>query len=146
MNKCKNCGANLTKFQKDLCPYCGCKNPIDNFKDGTNTTQAIDQIEEFDKDFKIKSFKIYILLLSFLGIFGIDQFYISKIRDGLARLMINLCFFLILFLGIYLSNKELLLLSILLPLGILFLIYFIYGIVLFIIKKHPKDKNGVFLK
>ena len=29
MPKCKYCNENITKFDKEYCPYCGCK--MDNF-------------------------------------------------------------------------------------------------------------------
>lgn len=144
--KCKNCGNNLTKFNKEICPYCGIKDPIDDYLDSSNTTQAIDKIYEEDKNFKQKDFKKYCFLLMFLGIFGIDSIYLGKIYNLVVRLICNVCFFLILFLSIYLSNDSLLVLSILLPIGILFLFYLIYGLIILFLDKKPKDKNGVYLK
>ena len=28
MPNCRNCGARITKFDKDICPVCGTKNPL----------------------------------------------------------------------------------------------------------------------
>ena len=36
MPKCKECGETITKFDKEICPYCGCKDPIDKDREETH--------------------------------------------------------------------------------------------------------------
>ena len=146
MLKCKNCGARLTKFNKEICPYCGCKNPIEHYEEDSCVTQTIDQVYVEDKNFKQHSLNIYYVLSMFLSIFSVDLFYIGKIKSGLIRLGINIAFYLVLFLTIYFSDNALLVLSLLLPFGILYLVYLIFGIIKLAMKKSPFDKKGVTLK
>lgn len=146
MLKCKNCGARLTKFNKEICPYCGCKKPIEHYVEDSCVTQSIDQVYFEDKNFKQHSLNIYYVLSMFLSIFSADLFYIGRIKLGLIRLGINIAFYLALFLTIYFSDNALLILSVLLPFGILYFVYLVFGIVKLVIKKSPFDEKGVTLK
>ncbi|MEG2639940.1 MAG: hypothetical protein RR909_00280 [Bacilli bacterium] len=81
MLKCKNCDHKLTKFDRDLCPYCGARNPIDDSSTETiDVTQIIDNIENIDhkEKFVRKSRKTYIILMMILGIFSAHLFYIKR--------------------------------------------------------------------
>lgn len=146
MFTCKNCHEKLTKFDKDICPYCGTKNPILDDEDSSDTTKTIDIIKENDKSLMKHNNLVFNLLLMFLGMFSIDLFYIKKIKNALIRLLVNVLFFVILFLIIYLINNELLILSLVLPFSVLFVFYFILGLISLISGKRIKDFNGVYLR
>lgn len=144
--KCKNCGVELTKFDKEFCPHCGEKNPILDFHDSSDTTQTLDKVLDEDKNFKIKSFKLFSIFLAFLGFFAAELFYIGKIKQALINLSINIVLYVILFMIIYFSNTELLVLALLLPFAIIFAVYLILGIIFYFKKFNIKDKFGVYLK
>ncbi len=146
MLKCRNCGQKLTKFHKEMCPYCGIKNPIEDFTDSSDTTQAIDKIKEEELVFNEKSYRNYTLFSLFLGIFSVDLFYLGFKTLALMRLLINFGIWLVSFLTIFLINNDLLIVSIFAPLGVLYLLYFFYGLFKLIKRNHIKDKNGVYLK
>ena len=43
MPSCRNCGARLSKFDKDICPVCGAKNPLEGVSSETiDITSQID--------------------------------------------------------------------------------------------------------
>ena len=146
MLKCKNCGQKLTKFNKEFCPYCGIKNPIEDFTDSSDTTQAIDKIREEKLVFDEKSYRNYSLFSIFLGVFSIDLFYLGFKTLALMRLLINFAIWLVSFLTIFLINNDLLIVSIFVPLGVLYILYLFYGLFKLLKRKHIKDKNGVYLK
>ena len=63
MPNCRNCGTRLTKFEKDLCPICGCKNPLEGVSSETiEITSQIGGISEELKDYHQKSRSICFLL------------------------------------------------------------------------------------
>lgn len=147
MLKCRNCGEKLTKFNKEFCPYCGVKNPIEKFVDSSDTTQAIDKIKEEDLAFNEKSYKVYSLFSIFLGFFSVDLFYLGFTNLALIRLLVNFGLWLVAFLTIYLINNSLVLIAIFVPLAFLYFLYLLYGIFKFFkMKNNLKDKNGVYLK
>lgn len=147
MPKCKNCGENITKFDKEICPFCGCKNPLDaDYTQTSDVTQTLDTLgnEEIKQEFKKHSRLLTSVFCGLGGIFSLDLFYLGFIKEGLIRLGINILFFLVIFLPIGLLLKDSWLLATLLPLGILYLVYIVIGIITFFNHK-KKDKNGVFL-
>lgn len=146
MLKCKNCGERLTKFDKEMCPYCGTKNPIENMKDSSDTTQTLDKILSEDSNYSIKSYKLWLILMMCLGMFSADLFYLKKYKNAIIRLSMNIIIFLIFFLSIYLSNNSMIVLAILLPIGFLFLFYLALGLFFLVKNRHPKDSDGVYLK
>lgn len=143
---CKNCHEKLTKFDKDLCPYCGTKNPLIDDGNSSDTTKTIDVVKSEDINFHEKSNLTFNLLLMFLGTFGIDQFYIGNIKTALIRLSINIVFYFVIFILIFVINKNLVLLASLLPLGILLIFYLVLGIISLLNGRRVKDSNGVYLK
>ncbi|HBS10641.1 MAG TPA: hypothetical protein DEA28_02825 [Firmicutes bacterium] len=151
MPKCKYCHKNISKFDKDRCPYCGGVNPLEGVNSVTcDITQVIDTCDDSntDSNFVQHSKKINSLLLMFLGIFGVDSFYLGFIKEGLLRLFINFILYAGLFCLFFFVNKFSLfnlIMSLILPFVILFAVYFIIGIVS-LFKKNKKDSNGVFLK
>ena len=148
MPKCKFCGESITKFDKDICPFCGEKKPLEGVQNETiDITQFIETLPEDDKHLKFKQHKkiVNILLCMFLGYFSADLFYIGFKKIGLIRLAINGSMHAIAFLALYFIGKVDLIRSILFPFFGVFAVYFINAIIL-IFTKDRKDANGVLLK
>lgn len=91
MPACRNCGARLTKFDKEVCPVCGTKNPLEGVtSDTVEMTSFIDM--EQNKDFRVKK-KSTMLFYSFLaGFTGLPFFYLHDIKKGIFCLILNLCY------------------------------------------------------
>ncbi len=150
MPKCKYCGQAITKFDKEICPYCGGKSPIDSENpQTTDITEAINTVSPTDEariNFKPKKKVINALLCMFLGIFGIDELYLGFKNRFLIRLSANAVCYIALILIFYFTKtieSNGLLFS--LPLIIVFCFWFIVGIFFFVIK-NKKDSSGAFLK
>lgn len=47
---CKNCHARITKFDKDICPVCGAKNPLDGVT--SDTIEITHEIDANNPEFK----------------------------------------------------------------------------------------------
>ncbi len=149
MPKCKNCGENITKFDKEICPFCGEKNPIDTTKEDTcDVTQTLNTINLNTKEqIHLKEHKkiINFVLCLFLGLFGADSFYLGFKKEGLIRILSTVliyggCFLLFYFL-VFTKN---LVLSLTVPFAVIYFIYIVLSIV--ILFKRSKDSNGVFLR
>ncbi len=87
---CKNCHRTIQKFDKDICPYCGTENPIeDNYvtKDVTGFIKSSHSNEEL---YKSKSRKTAGFLCLLLGYFGIHNFYLGYIKKGVLELILSL--------------------------------------------------------
>lgn len=147
MPKCKYCHENITRFDKEICPFCGGKKPLEGVDDSTyDITQFVDIMKENNKEinFKQKKRVTNSLLCMFLGFFGADAFYLGFKKIGIIRLIINLIIYLALSVILFFLT-ELGFYSFLIPFGCLFIIYFVIGIInLFI--KGKKDVNGVFIR
>ena len=93
MPKCKFCGRTIPKSDKDLCRYCGGREPFDLV---TNETKDITQFIDFDPTlngvFKRKSLKKYSFLTMFLGVFAAHLFYVKKTKAAVVLLISNLIF------------------------------------------------------
>lgn len=150
MPKCRYCNKNITKFDKEICPYCGGSRPLEGVESNTvDITQTIDVLNDKESTSFVQHKRITNgLLMMFLGMFSGDLFYLGFIKNGIIRLIVNLVFFVILFSIFYfleIFSSYSLLLSLIIPFGILFIFYFILGLIV-INFKNKKDSNGVFLK
>ena len=93
MPKCKYCHENITKFDKEICPFCGGKKPLEGVDDSTyDITQFVDIMKKSDQEVKFKQRKRVAngLLYMFLGIFGADAFYLGFKKIGFIRLIIDI--------------------------------------------------------
>ena len=144
MPKCKYCGRTIPKADKDLCRYCGAREPFDLI---TAETKDITQFIDFDPalagKFQRKKLKTYSFLTMFLGIFAAHLFYIGKKKQAAILLVSNLVFIggagALLMLTHFSDNFY--------PLywiasfGIVFLVYLIMGIVV-MFKGEVVDHEG----
>ena len=91
MPNCRNCGARITKFDKDICPVCGTKNPLQGV--GSETMEVTGQIDlnGFAEGQKVicrrKKLLLYFLALGFTGA---PFFYLKKKKMGVFWLFLNL--------------------------------------------------------
>lgn len=95
MHKCKYCGAQLSKLDKDICPFCGGLKPLEGLNDETeDITKSLESLsfEEKESLGEPKSKLIAFFLTLFLGIFGIHSFYLGFKRVGLITLGITVTF------------------------------------------------------
>ena len=89
MAKCKYCGQNISRLDKEICPFCGGKKPLD----GTDTTtQDITKVlGQIIDPKKIKHCnRIVAAILAFvLGIFGAHSHYLKKHKVGFIILAVS---------------------------------------------------------
>ena len=93
MPKCKYCGSRITKFDKDICPVCGERDPLEGVSSETiEITPNLDlseaELKEFKPTTKLRAF----LLFCFLGWSGAPLFYLNYYNQALLWLFMNLAF------------------------------------------------------
>ena len=90
MPRCKYCHSEISKFDSDICPHCGEKNPIDCDYRTIDITQTIDRQSGDFKLYKSKSKKLTLVLSALLGPFGADDFYLGFTNRALLALSLTL--------------------------------------------------------
>lgn len=147
MPKCKYCGENITKFDKEICPFCGGKKPLEGVESYTvDITQTINTVDKKTvENYKQHSKLINSLLCMFLGIFGADSFYLGHFKLGISRLLVGLIYIISLFCILYFAVNLEILYSLLISIGPIFIVYFILGVIGLFLNSR-KDSNGAFLK
>ena len=91
MPKCRYCHEQISRLDKDICPFCGGKKPLEGVDDSTiDITKAFDPVELKKQHLLPKSKKIAAVLCFICGIFGLDEFYISRPKHALITLVITL--------------------------------------------------------
>ena len=104
MAQCKYCHQQITRVDKDFCPFCGGARPLD----GTDTTtQDITKVVgsiEHPVEIKHKKRLITAIFAFLLGFLGVHEFYLGKIKKALITLAISIglifCIGLILFFAV----------------------------------------------
>ena len=90
MPRCKYCHSEITKFDTDICPKCGERNPIDDNYRTMDITQHIDPQTGDFKLYKSKSKKLTLFLTALLGPLGIDEFYRGFTGRGVSNLLLTI--------------------------------------------------------
>ena len=89
MAKCKYCHENITRLDREVCPFCGGLKPLEGTDDSTqDITKVISQVEHA-KDLKLHSKVVAAILAFVLGVFGAHTFYLGKYKKGLIILAIS---------------------------------------------------------
>lgn len=148
MPKCKYCGENITKFDKEICPFCGGKKPLEGVDSYTaDITQTINTMDKTNvQKFKQHSKVVNALFCMFLGIFGADSYYIGFIKYGISRFLVNIIVIVALTCVLYFCPTGLeFIYSLAIGFGIVFIVYFVIGFIL-LFTNGKKDSNGVFLR
>ena len=140
MPSCRNCGARLTKFDKDICPVCGTKDPLRGTSSETvEITSQIDLSAMKEGQKVVRRRKTMVILFYAAGFTGSAFFYIKKKVMALIWLLANLAFIAGLFAVFYFVANLHIALAIILP----FLsVYFINAIVATIYYFLPDIKDG----
>ena len=144
MAKCKYCQRSIERFDADICPYCGGKNPLDETYKTMDVTQTFLNVNSDGELYRSKSKKTALLFGGFLGAFGAQWFYLGYKKQGIAELLITL----ISTLGI-----GFLLFFTVLPNALAFIIPFAINVIVGIIfmirlamEVSPKDGRGELLR
>ena len=140
MPNCRNCGARLSKFDTDLCPVCGIKDPLQGTSSETvEITSQIDlsQMQEGQK--VVRRRKKMIAYFFALGFSGLPFFYIKKYVLGLIWLVANLAVLGGLFAVFYFAMHAHIAVAIIVP---LLIVYVVNAIVAAIYNFLPDIKDG----
>ena len=147
MPYCRNCHTRITKFEKDICPVCGTRNPLDGAS--SDTVEITSQLDLGDKANR-KVYKAHFRLNTFiwflfLGWTGAGFFYLNFKKRGLIWLLCNvvvLAGLIALFAFVILDYKNWLAYAA--PVSIVYLVN-IGAAVYYLCKKDIKDGNGEFI-
>ena len=147
MPVCKNCNARISKFDKDVCPICGCVNPISTEHSETvDITSNISIESELKKEVKVKRKSVALVLSIILPFIGTPFFYLKYYKNGLLWFLINVVLIGLLFvLSYFLVLKGSLIYSIIAPLVIAYICNIALGVMLYT-KKDYKDGHGELVK
>ena len=92
MAQCKYCHANITRIDKEVCPFCGGKRPLDGTDTSTqDVTKIVDQLEN-PVEIKHKKRTVAAILAVLLGFVGAPHFYLGKHKKGFLTAAICLGF------------------------------------------------------
>ena len=88
MPKCRYCGAQISKFDKDICPMCGEKKPLDGVLDETvDFTHVLDAVSDTKEEVNFKSRIVAGILAILFGFLGAHNFYVGKYRLAFINLI-----------------------------------------------------------
>ena len=143
---CKYCHSRITRFDKDICPICGVKKPLEGVSSETveitsNFNLNDEELKTFRPHTKVRTLLFYI----FLGWTGAPQFYLHYVLQGFICLFINLAIMAGLFFLCYFPLNLGLMFSIIIPVGAIYLINILIGVIVYF-KHNLKDHNGEFLR
>jgi hypothetical protein len=145
MPECRNCHREITKFDNDVCPYCGTPHPIDENYKTKDMTSFVDPVTGDYKLYKSKSKKTAAILAFGCGYSGAPLFYLGYLTKGLIVLGVFILLYAGLSLGLYFGVKALSWWAFLIPLGMAYLVNIPFG-VRYLKNDSLKDKNGEFLR
>ena len=145
MPTCRHCNRQIEKFETDICPYCGGKDPIPASYKTMDITKNIAKVDGKSVNlYKSKSQAVYANLCLFLGFAGIHNFYIKKPKLGYIDIAITA--FIIALMGSLLTFLTPLQgFGYLIAFGVAFLLFAIYSFYLRQ-KDSPRDGEGEFLR
>ena len=140
MPSCRNCGARLSKFDSDICPVCGTKNPLEGVSSETIEITSQVDLNGFTDGQKVvrrrKNLLIYFLLIGFTGA---GFFYLKQKKNAFLWLATNLVVIGGLFAFFYFALSLHLALAIILPIVTVYVFNVGTGIIYF---KLPNLKDG----
>lgn len=92
MPRCRYCHAEITRLDKEICPYCGGLRPLEGSEDITeDVTRVLDPVAVEEAP-KLKSRKAAGLFAIFLGVFGAHLFYLGKNKAGALVVAVTAAF------------------------------------------------------
>ena len=91
MPNCRNCGARISKFDKDICPVCGTKNPLEGVSSETvEITSQIDLNNFVEGQKVVRRRKTLLILFIACGFTAVPYFYLKRKKFAILWLIINL--------------------------------------------------------
>ena len=88
--KCKTCGATLSKLDKEICPFCGTRHPLEGMEDVTqDITKAFTPISKEYVQTKPKRKVVAMILSFFVGFLGVTSLYLGKKIQALVTFLIS---------------------------------------------------------
>ena len=91
MPNCRNCGARISKFDKDICPVCGTKNPLEGVSSETvEITSQIDLNNFVEGQKVVCRRKKMLVLFCACGFTAAQFFYLKRKKFAVLWLIINL--------------------------------------------------------
>ncbi|MCR5491506.1 MAG: TM2 domain-containing protein [Bacilli bacterium] len=145
MPYCKSCHAKISKFDTDICPHCGERNPIDPDYATMDITKRFDLMGDNEPLYRSKSQKTASILSMTLGYFGVHFFYIKKINFGIFAILATLVLVGGIGSALYFGADVHPAISYLAPFAAVWVYWLVYGI-LFSKRNSPKDGEGEFLR
>ena len=145
MPNCRNCGARLSKFDKDICPVCGIKDPLQGVNSETVEITSQVDLSGFQEGQKVvrRRKKMLILFLT-IGFTGLGYFYLKKKKNALIDILITVLLFSSGFLLLHLLAGLNIALSIILPIIAIYIVNIIFGLVLYF-TPDLRDGEGEFV-
>ena len=145
MPNCRNCGARISKFDTDMCPVCGTKDPLKGVSSETvEITSQID-LSNFAEGQKVVCRRKNLLILFIaLGFTGAPFFYLKKKLFGALWLVANLLVMGGLFALFFIPLMLPIALAIILPIAIAYIINSLVGVI-FNYLPDLKDGEGEFV-
>lgn len=145
MPYCRFCHKEISKFDTDICPHCGEKNPIAQGYKTMDVTRNFKTLgAEVDAP-KTKSQKVYAFLCMGLGYFGIHNFYIYRTQRGLIDIAITVLFIMAIGLPLFFTGVLANALAFIIPFLFVWLVN--VGLGFYYLKvEAPKDGKGDFLR
>ena len=145
MPNCRYCGTRLSKFDKDICPVCGTKNPLEGVSSETVEITSQVDLSGFTDGQKVRRHRKTMLLLFLLvGFSGAGFFYLKKKRDGLLWLSTNALLLSSGFLLLHLLANLNIALSLVIPIATMLLLNVIFGLIYYF-TPNIKDGEGEFV-
>ena len=145
MPNCRNCGARISKFDKDICPVCGTKNPLQGVSSETvEITSQID-LNNFVEGQKVvcRRKKMLVLFLA-CGFTAAPFFYLKKKKFAIIWLIINLLLLGGLFTLLFLLPGVPLAVSIIVPIVSVYALNSVMGAIYYFLQD-LKDGEGEFV-
>lgn len=91
MAKCKYCGEEISRLDKENCPFCGGRRPLEGVDDSTqDMTKALEDLHDLGVEPKSKSKIVAGILAMFLGVLGIHELYLGKYKVALIIFLVHL--------------------------------------------------------
>lgn len=91
MPLCPKCKSKITRLDKEICPFCGERQPLKNSNYETRDITKVvgDPQLEGSVLYRAKSKKVAIVLCIFLGYFGAHSFYVRKYKQALYFILLT---------------------------------------------------------
>ena len=145
MPNCRNCGVRISRFNKDLCPICGTKKPLEGVvSDTMEVTAQVDLSGIKEGQRVLRRRKPVLLLFALIGFSGAAFFYLKQKMKAFMWLAINLIVIAAFFLLFYYLLQAGLVLSVSLTIAVLYIFNITTGIVYFLLP-NLKDGEGEFV-